>query len=124
MIGGLLTIFVACWIYQGAISVNRNNVLRWVVLGTTTFYAMQWAFMILEIYFFVGDYDMDTTNTMAGRLQATYRELMPCLVAFLVTAFYRTKFVMQQKLSMGNLFSNLNIFKGSLQQSKDTNAKN
>lgn len=114
MIGGLLTIFVACWVYQGAVSVNRGNIFRWVLIGVILFYVLQVVFMGLEIYFFVDDDDtVDMTDEMGGRIQAIYRELMPCIFALMVTAVYRTKFVMQQKMSISNLFGGMNIFKSS-----------
>lgn len=119
MIGGLLTIFVACWVYQGAVSVNRGKIFKWVIIGAILFYVVQVTVMGLEIYFFVDEDDADLTSELGGRIQATYRELMPSIIALLVAGVYRTKLVMKEKLSIGNIFSGMNIFKGSL----DTDTK-
>ncbi len=119
MIGAFLTIFVACWVYQGAVSVKRDNVMRWVVIGAVMVIALQFMMMGLEIFLFVDEDEADLTNELGGRIQATYRELMPSIVALLVSAVYRTKFVMQQKLSVGNLFSGMNIFKSSDETSSE-----
>ena len=105
MIGGLLTIFVACWVYQGAVSVKRDNVIRWVMIGAFIFYFVQLAWLGLDIFFFVSNVDTDKTDSLVGSLHATYRELMPAIVGFLATAVFRTKIVMQEKLSIANLFS-------------------
>ena len=88
MIGGLLTIFVACWVYQGAVSVSKDKVFRWVIIGAILFYVVQVTCMGLEIYFFVADDDVDLTNEVGGSLQAIYRELMPSAVALIVAASY------------------------------------
>jgi hypothetical protein len=119
MIGAFLTIFVACWVYQGAVSVNRSNVMRWVVIGAVMVFALQAVFMALEIYLFVDEDDVDLTSELGGRIQAIYRELMPSIAALVVAAVYRTKFVMQQELSVGNLFSGMNIFKSSGETSSE-----
>lgn len=119
MIGAFLTIFVACWVYQGAVGVKRGNVMRWVAIGAVMVFVAQMVFMSLEIIFFVNEDDIDLTDQFTGSMQATYRELMPSFLAFLMAAVYRTKLVMQLPINMSNLFSGINIFKGSGKNSEE-----
>lgn len=112
MIGAFITIYVACWVYQAAISAKKENAFKWMVMGAAIFYLVQLAWMGFDILF-LGSDDIDNTNELAGRLVATYRELMPSIVGFITAAVFRTLFVLKQKLSMANLFSDMNIFKSS-----------
>ena len=118
MIGGLLTIYMACWFYQATIKYQVKRNLLWVVIGSATFFIVQWGWIWLDSVFFLSGVDdtmttSETGKTLTSRLASTYRELMPILVGFLSAALVRNIFVLRTGIKFSTLFSDMNIFSGS-----------
>lgn len=59
MIGGIIMVFVAIWIYQTAIRVKLPNAILWTAGAAAIFFVAQ--FMLVEIN--IGLFDLDGTKT-------------------------------------------------------------
>jgi hypothetical protein len=126
MIGGIVMIFVALWIYQSAMRAKTSNVIMWVAIGAVAFFVVQLGFIDVNLYIMEAirggeggsDYERDLTSIgdrkneggfqgFGGVLLSVYMELMPQIVGFLAAALIRIKFVTKETLSINNLFSGL-----------------
>jgi len=138
MIGGIVMILVALWIYQSAMRAKTSNVIMWVAASAVAFYVMQFLLVDINIYilesFRAGEggagYEAvegaDRKNEggfqgFGGVLESLYFELMPSIVSFLAVAFIRIKFITKEKISVANLFSGLgDMFQGIKKSFKTT----
>ncbi len=50
MIGGIVMIFVALWIYQSAMRAKTSNVMMWVAIGAVVFFVVQLGFIDVNLY--------------------------------------------------------------------------
>ncbi len=124
MIGGIIMILVAVWIYQSVSKVKKPNGLFWVAGCAALFFAVQWLLVQLNIIFidtYQGDdigssYDRDLTSvgdrmtdeqSSGGVFMNALFELLPPFGAFLVVALVRTKFIMQEAITVANLFGGI-----------------
>jgi hypothetical protein len=125
MIGGILMILVAVWIFQSVKQVKKPNGLFWIAGCAAVFFAVQWLLVQLNIIIidtYQGEdisstYDRDitsigdrnTTNEQGtgGMFLNILYELFPPFGAFLTVAFIRTKFIMNEPLTVKNLFSGI-----------------
>jgi hypothetical protein len=126
MIGGVIMIFVALWMYQSAMKAKVDNALMWVAIGTVTFFVVQTLFVQANVYILEavrgggGDanYERDLISIgdrknvggfqgVGGWFLSVFFELMPPIAGFLAAAFIRLKFITKEAFSMGNLFSGL-----------------
>ncbi|TRW94653.1 hypothetical protein [Candidatus Methylobacter oryzae] len=136
MIGGVVMILVALWIYQSAMRANVNNVMMWVAIGAVAFFAVQLAFIDINLYILEAirggeggsDYERDLTTIgdrkneggfqgFGGVLLSVYLELMPSIVGFLAAALIRVKFITKEAITVGNLFGDLKEMFESIKQS-------
>lgn len=136
MIGGVVMILVALWIYQSAMRANVNNVMMWVAIGAVVFFAVQLAFIDINLYILEAirggeggsDYERDLTTIgdrkneggfqgFGGVLLSVYLELMPSIVGFLAAALIRVKFITKEAITVGNLFGDLKEMFESIKQS-------
>lgn len=139
MIGGIVMIFVALWIYQSAMKAKTSNVMMWVAIGAVAFFVVQLGFIDINLYILESirgseggsDYERDLTTVgdrkneggfqgFGGVLLSTYLELMPSIVGFLAAAFIRLKFITKEPLTVGNLFGGLKEMFQSIKQSFKT----
>ena len=124
MIGGILMILIAIWVYQGAMQVKKPNALFWVAGCALLFFAVQWLLVQLNIVIIDtyqgddigGNYDRDLTSIgdratdeqgTGGVFLNVLFELLPPFGAFLAVALVRTKFILGAPLSVSNLFSGI-----------------
>ncbi|WP_198243757.1 hypothetical protein [methane-oxidizing endosymbiont of Gigantopelta aegis] len=124
MIGGILMILIAVWIYQSVSKVKKPNGLFWVAGCAALFFAVQWLLVQLNIIIIDtyqgddigGNYDRDLTSIgdrmtneqgTGGTFMNVVFELLPPFGAFLVVALIRTKFIMQEAITVANLFSGI-----------------
>lgn len=143
MIGGIVMIFVALWIYQSAMRANTSKVMMWVAIGAVAFFAVQVAFIDINLYILEAirggeggsDYERDLTTIgdrkneggfqgFGGVLLSVYLELMPSIVGFLAAALIRIKFITHEAITVGNLFSGLKEMFISIKQSFKTSSDN
>ncbi len=142
MIGGIVMIFVALWIYQSAMRAKTNNVMMWVAMGAVVFFVVQLGFIDVNLYIMEAirggeggaDYERDLTSIgdrkneggfqgLGGVLLSLYMELMPQIVGFLAVALVRIKFITKEPISISNLFSDLKEMFQSIKQSFKTSAE-
>jgi hypothetical protein len=141
MIGGIVMIFVALWIYQSAMRAKASNVMMWVAIGTVAFFVVQLGFIDINLYILEAvrggeggsDYERDLTSIgdrkneggfqgFGGVLLSVYLELMPSIVGFLAAALIRIKFITKQPITVGNLFGDLKEMFQSIKQSFKSSA--
>ena len=139
MIGGIVMIFVALWIYQSAMRAKTSNVIMWVAIATVGFFVVQLSFIDINLYILEsiksseggGDYERDLTTIgdrkneggfqgFGGVLLSLYLELMPSVVGVLAAALIRIKFITKETLSIGNLFGDVKEMFLSIKQSFKT----
>ncbi len=142
MIGGIVMIFVALWIYQSAMRAKTSNVMMWVAMGAVVFFVVQLGFIDVNLYIMEAirgseggaDYERDLTSIgdrkneggfqgFGGILLSLYMELMPQIVGFLAVALVRIKFITKEPISIGNLFSDLKEMFLSIKQSFKASAE-
>jgi hypothetical protein len=136
MIGGIIMVFVAIWIYQTAMKAKVSNVMMWVAGAAIAFYVMQ--FLLVEIninilesfrsseggaaYEAINGADRKNEGDFegfGGVLKSLYLELAPSIMSFLAIAFLRLKFITKEQFSVANLFSGLKeMFQGIKQSFK------
>jgi hypothetical protein len=143
MIGGIVMIFVALWIYQSAMRAKTSNVIMWVAIAVVVFFVVQLSFIDVNLYIMEAikgseggsDYERDLTTIgdrkneggfqgFGGVLLSVYMELMPQIVGFLAAALIRIKFITKEPITIGNLFSGLKEMILSIKESFKTSSGN
>ena len=143
MIGGIVMIFVALWIYQSAMRAKTSNVIMWVAIAAVAFFVVQLGFIDVNLYIMEAikgseggsDYERDLTTIgdrkneggfqgFGGVLLSVYLELMPQIVGFLAVALIRIKFITKEAITIGNLFSGLKEMILSIKESFKTSSGN
>ena len=136
MIGGIVMIFVALWIYQSAMKAKASNVMMWVAIATVTFFVVQLGFIDINLYILEAvrggeggsEYERDLTSIgdrknlggfqgPKGMFMSVFFELFPPIAGFLLVAFIRTKFVLKEALNKDNLFSGIGDMFKSIKES-------
>ncbi len=139
MIGGIVMILVALWMYQSAMKAKASNVIMWVAIGAVAFFAVQLLFIDVNLYIMESiksgeggsDYERDLISIgdrkneggfqgFGGVLFSVYMELMPQIVGFLVAALIRIKFITKEPITVGNLFGGLKEMFQSIKNSFKT----
>lgn len=124
MIGGLLTIYMACWTYQAAVRAGTSGVFKWVAITAGSLFFIQFLWIQVDVFLFLSENE-DTgvdqaelaamqTKDLSNRLMSAFRELAAPLVGFLVAAIIRAKFVVKGGFGPSTLFGHMNIFKGTI----------
>jgi hypothetical protein len=127
MIGAVVMIFAAIWIYKSGVKAKTNNLLMWVMVCMGVFIASQ------ILLYFVNSWLTDLANGQdvasqgyerdvasvgdrkneggfqsgGGTFLSVFLELMPPSVGFLIMAVMRLQFVTKEAYSVGNLFSGI-----------------
>jgi hypothetical protein len=126
MIGGIIMIFAALWMYQSAMKAKVDNVLMWVAIAAVVFYAVQLLMVSSNVYILESirggeadvNYERDLSSIgdrknaggfqgVGGYLLSVFFELMPPIAGFLAVALIRIKFVTKESFSVSNLFSGI-----------------
>jgi hypothetical protein len=127
VLGGLISILIAIWIYRTAIEAKTGNAIMWVAGSVVVFLAMQ----MVMIYFNAAiietfDGDVSTEYDNAGGLNARDNsdtaglqsgpggtfigiifELIPLVVPFFVIALIRQLLMLKQPFAFMGLFSGI-----------------
>lgn len=123
MIGGVVMILTAIWVYQSLIRAKVGNTLLWVAGCAAVFLAIQVLFYNLNIMIVDGmegadvggEYDRDYTSVgdkktqegKGGFIMPVIFELLPPTAGVLAVAFIRTRFILKEALTPANLFSGI-----------------
>lgn len=127
MIGGIVMILVAVWVYQSAARAKVEKALFWVVLCSVVYLAVQFTAVYFNVYLLEtfkgggleGGYERDLASVgdrktkggifqgFTGTLLSIVFELTPPLLGVLAVAFIRTKFMLKEALTVSNLFSGM-----------------
>lgn len=136
MIGGIVMIFAALWVYQSALKAKVNNVLLWVGICVVAYFVTQMLLVQVNVLILesirgsesTAGYERDLTSVgdrkneggfqgFWGILLSLFFELMPPLVGFLVVAIIRAKFIMKSGLTLDVLFGGFKELFESIKQS-------
>ena len=139
VLGGLICILIAIWVYRTAIREKTGNTLFWVAGSAAVFLALQVVMIyfnatIIEIF----DGDVSAAYDSAGGLNSRDNsdsaglqsgpggtiigiafELLPLLVPFFAIAVIRLKLMLKQPFSFMGLFSGIkDVFTGIINSFK------
>ena len=140
VIGGLIAILIAIWIYRTAIQAKTGNALYWVLGGFVLFMSLQIVmiyFNIMIIETFDGDvsaeYDSagglnarDNSDTAGiqsgtgGTFVGILFELFPFIVPFFAVAVARQMFMLKQAFNFMGLFDGIKEVFVSIKESFKT----
>ncbi len=95
MIGAFATTYIVCWVYQAGIRSDSPNTVKWVLFVTALFFGIQLSWNVIDAFFIFSE---------------SRPIFEPLIAGFIIVALIRTKLVMREKLTLGNLFSHMNIF--------------
>ena len=141
MIGGVLIILVAIWIFGTATQAKTGKVIYWTAGAALLFLVVQYLFIQLNIVIIDGygsdvgaDYDRDLSDigdrvTSGGGIQEGFFgtilgvlfEILPPFMGWLSVAFVRTKYMLKQDLNLKNLVSGITDMFVSIKNSFKTN---
>nr|WP_159655350.1 hypothetical protein [Methylicorpusculum oleiharenae] len=123
MIGGIIMVLVALWVFQSASRAKVNNVLFWVAACSVLFLAVQVLFVNLNIWIIDGmkgveinpDYDRELTSigdrktggsqSIGGMLLSVLFEVLPPLAGIISVGLVKTKLMLKAPLTVANIFS-------------------
>ncbi|QWF70849.1 hypothetical protein KEF85_16295 [Methylomonas paludis] len=137
MIGGVIMILTAIWVYQTLIQVKNRNLLWWVAGTAVLFFTTEFLVELfcIEIIDALngkdigGEYDPSLTDVgdrktqegAGGFFMPVVCELFPSVASVLVVALVRTQFITKQSLTPVNLFSGIKEVFVSIKNSFKTN---
>lgn len=138
MIGGIVMILTAIWVYQTLIKEKKANLLYWVLGCAALFFATEFLIQLfcIEIIDALGgkdiggEYDPSLTDARdrktqegpGGLFMPAVCELLPSLIGVLAVALVRTQFILKQALTPANLFSGIKeMFTSIIDSFKTTN---
>jgi len=123
MIGGIVMILTAIWVYQSLMRAKKSNVLMWVAALSILFFVVEFVSQIFCIEIIdalggqdIGDsYDRDLTSVGDRRTQEnpggffvnSLCELFPSIAGILAVAVVRTLVILKEALTPANLFSGI-----------------
>ena len=124
MIGAIVMIFAAIWVYQSAMKAGVNNVVMWVGICAGIFLASQVLLIDLNVYILEairgGEGDVNYERDLAsvgdrkneggfqgggGYVLSLFLELMPPAVGFVIVALVRAQFILKEKIALATLFA-------------------
>jgi len=140
MIGGIVMILVALWVYQSAMRANVSNVIMWVGISAVAFFVIQTLLVQFNIYILESirsseggsGYERDLLTVgdrkneggfqgFGGTLLSIFFELMPPFAGFLGVAVIRNRFILKEPMNIANLFSGIKeMFQGIKQSFKSS----
>ncbi|MCQ8119346.1 MULTISPECIES: hypothetical protein [Methylomonas] len=138
MIGGVIMILTAIWVYQTLIKAKTGNVLLWVAGCAIVFLVIQVMFYNINIMIIDGldgkdvggEYDRDLTSVgdrktqegAGGWFMPVFFELLPPFAGVMAVALIRTQFILKQSLTPANLFSGIKELFVSIKNSFKTSS--
>lgn len=138
MIGGIVMVLVAIWVYQTLMKAKKSNVLMWVAALSVLFFATEFVSQIFCIEIIdalggkdIGDsYDRDLASVSDRRTQEnpggffvnSLCELFPSIAGLLAVAVVRTLVILKEALTPANLFSGIKEMLLSIKNSFKTSS--
>lgn len=141
MIGGIVMVLTAIWIYQTMMRARKSNVLMWVAICAVVFFGVEFVAQIfcIEIIDALGgkdigdvraDYDRDLTSVSDRRTQEnpggffvnSLCELFPSIAGVLAVAVIRTLVILKQAPTVANLFGGIKEMFVSIKDSFKTSS--
>ena len=138
MIGGVIMILTAIWVYQSLMKAKTGNVLLWVAGCAAVFFATEFAAQLfcIEILDALngkdigGEYDPSlievherkTQEGVGGLFLPFVCELLPSASGVLVVAVIRTKYILKEAFTPANLFSGVKEMFVSIKDSFKTSS--
>ncbi len=124
MIGGVINVLVAIWVYQTLLKVKFPNLLWWVVGAAALFFAVEFTVQLfcIEIIDALngkdigGEYEPGLTDVGdrktqeaagGGMFMSVVCELFPSVAGVLAVAILRAQFILKAALTPANLFSGI-----------------
>ena len=123
MIGGIVMVLTAIWIYQTMMKAKKSNVLMWVAICAVGFFAVEFISQVFCIEIIdalggkdIGDnYDRDLASVSDRRTQENpggffinaLCELFPSIAGVLAIAAVRTLVILKEAPTPANLFSGI-----------------
>lgn len=126
MIGGIVMVLAAIWVYQTMMRAKKANVLMWVAACAAVFFAVEFVAQMscIEIIDALGgkdigdvrtDYDRDLASVSDRRTQEnpggffinSLCELFPSIAGLLAVAAIRTLVILKEAPTPANLFSGM-----------------
>lgn len=123
MIGGIVMVLTAIWVYQTMMKAKKGNVLMWVAACAVVFFAVEFVAQIFCIEIIdalggkdIGDsYDRDLASVSDRRTQEnpggffvnSLCELFPSIAGVLAVAVIRTLVILKEAPTPANLFSGI-----------------
>ncbi|MGR8931497.1 MAG: hypothetical protein ACU836_12725 [Gammaproteobacteria bacterium] len=123
MIGGVIMVLVAIWVYQTVMKAKKGNVLMWVAALSVLFFGVEFISQIFCIEIIdalggrdIGDtYDRELTSVGDRRTQEnaggffvnSMCELLPSIIGVVAVAVVRTMVILKEALTPANLFSGI-----------------
>lgn len=136
MIGGVVMILTAIWVYQTLIKAKKVNLLWWVAGCALLFFAVEFLTQVfcIEIIDALGgkdiggEYDPSLTDARdrktqegpGGFFMPFLCEMLPSVAGVLSVAVIRTLFILKEALTPANLFSGIKELFGSIKDSFKT----
>lgn len=136
MIGGVIMILAAIWVYQSLIISKKGNLLYWVAGCAILFFATEFlaSLFCIEILDGLngkdigGEYDPSltevhdrkTTEGVGGVFMPVVCELLPSAAGVLAVAVVRAQFILNVALTPANLFSGIPELFNSIKNSFKT----
>ncbi|MDD2761609.1 MAG: hypothetical protein PHH11_15120 [Methylomonas sp.] len=136
MIGGIVMVLTAIWVYQSLMKAKKSNVLMWVAALSILFFVIEFVSQIFCIEIIdalggkdIGDtYDRDLASVSDRRTQEnpggffvnSLCELFPSIAGVLVVALIRTQFILKEALTPANLFGGIKEMFESIKNSFKT----
>jgi len=123
MIGGIVMVLTAIWVYQSLMKAKKSNVLMWVAALSILFFVVEFISQIFCIEIIdalggqdIGDsYDRELTSVGDRRTQEnpggffinSLCELFPSIAGILAVAVVRSMFILKEALTPANLFGGI-----------------
>lgn len=123
MIGGIVMMLVAIWMYQAAVSAKQEKPILWVVVGTLTFFVAQWLIIHLNIFILESIQDTqdggllddrpltsvksDSLDGFSGLMLSLYLELFPPFFGVIAAGLVRMLVILKEPFSMTNIFGGI-----------------
>ena len=139
MIGGIVMVLAAIWVYQSLMKAKKSNVLMWVAGCALVFFASEFIAQIfcIEIIDALGGKDIGgeydpsladvgdrkTSEGPGGMFMPVVCELLPSIAGFMIVAVIRTQFILKEALTPANLFSGIKEMFASIKNSFKTTSE-
>ncbi len=126
MIGGIIILLVAIWMYQAAIQAKKENIFLWVAIGAVTFFVVQMLLVKFNVFILESMKESQGPGIIddsgfSGYMFSAFLELMPPIGGIIGAAFVRTIVLLKLKPTPANLASGfMDMIKGFFKGIKES----